>query len=49
MHDELLFEVPHEAVEETRELIRARMESAAELDVPLKVEGGVGDNWLECK
>jgi DNA polymerase I len=49
VHDELLFEVPRDAVDETRELIRARMEGAAELDVPLKVEGGVGENWLECK
>jgi DNA polymerase I-like protein with 3'-5' exonuclease and polymerase domains len=30
-------------------LARDRMESAAVLDVPLRVEGGFGTNWLEAK
>jgi len=30
-------------------LVRTKMESAAQLDVPLVVELGVGDNWLDTK
>jgi DNA polymerase I len=49
VHDELLFEVPAEKTEEIRELVRDRMENAAVLDVPLRVEGGVGTSWIETK
>jgi DNA polymerase-1 len=49
VHDELLFEVPEANVPEVQELVRDRMESAAVLDVPLRVEGGVGTNWLAAK
>ncbi|HKP76205.1 MAG TPA: DNA polymerase I [Longimicrobiaceae bacterium] len=49
VHDELLFEVPAGNVPEVTELVRDRMENAAALDVPLRVEGGVGTNWLEAK
>jgi DNA polymerase I len=49
VHDELLFEVPRGHEDAVREMVRERMEGAAELIVPLQVEGGVGDNWLECK
>lgn len=49
VHDELLFEVPESNVDEVRDMVRDRMENAAALDVPLRVEGGVGTNWLEAK
>ena len=49
VHDELLFETPIGEEESTLEMIRAEMEGAATLDVPLRVETGIGDNWLECK
>lgn len=49
VHDELLFEVPEANVDEVRDMVRERMENAAALDVPLRVEGGVGTNWLEAK
>lgn len=49
VHDELLFEVPEARVDEVRELVVARMESAMELRVPLKVEVGVGRSWYEAK
>ena len=49
VHDELLFESPREEAEATLTLIRERMEGAAELRVPLLVETGIGENWLECK
>ena len=48
VHDELVFEVEEGAVEEVKPRIRAAMESAAELAVPLLVEIGVGDNWEEA-
>src|SRR5690606_21906933 len=49
VHDELLLEAPHAERDATLALVRGRMEAAAELRVPLVVETGIGDNWLECK
>jgi len=49
VHDELLFETPVGNEDAVREMVRDRMENAAVLNVPLKVEGGVGENWLETK
>lgn len=49
VHDELVFEVPHDEVDEIRELVRERMERAFTLDVPLEIAIGVGNNWYECK
>ncbi|MEO6445385.1 MAG: DNA polymerase I, partial [Gemmatimonadaceae bacterium] len=49
VHDELVFEVPADELEVLTELVRREMESAATLDVPLVVDVGVGDNWLETK
>jgi DNA polymerase I len=49
IHDELLFEGREEEVQEASEIVRHEMESAYELDPPLKVELGVGGNWLEAK
>ena len=45
VHDELVFEVKTDAVDVAQTRIRALMESAAELPVPLVVDVGVGDNW----
>ncbi|MEX2584243.1 MAG: DNA polymerase I [Gemmatimonadota bacterium] len=49
VHDELLFETHREEAESTLRVVRKHMEGAAELRVPLVVETGIGDNWLECK
>jgi len=49
VHDELVLEVTPEALEEVRELTRHTMEEAVQLRVPLKVETGVGPNWMEAK
>ena len=49
IHDELLFEGPENEVPEAAELVRREMEGAFALDPPLKVDVGVGDNWLEAK
>ncbi|MBW8358321.1 MAG: DNA polymerase I [Weeksellaceae bacterium] len=48
VHDELLFEAPVEEVDTVTKLIKTEMESAFETKVPLLVEVGVGDNWLEA-
>ena len=49
VHDELLFEVAEDAVDETIARVRAVMEAAAlpavALDVPLVVDAGSGDTW----
>jgi DNA polymerase I len=49
VHDELVLEAPHGEVEETRALVTRLMEHAFELNVPLEVVTGVGQNWFECK
>lgn len=49
VHDELLFEVPESEIAAASELIKREMESSANLDVPLVVEIGVGDNWMDAK
>lgn len=48
VHDELIFEVPGAELERLREMVIKEMSSAAELDVPLKVDWGTGKNWLEA-
>ena len=48
VHDELVFEVRQSALPSTIERIRHCMTSAAELDVPLVVDVGMGDNWDEA-
>ncbi len=52
VHDELIFEVPEEALTETTEIVRDVMQTACapvvKLDVPLIVDSGVGANWAEA-
>jgi DNA polymerase-1 len=48
VHDELAFEVPKAELEQAEELITREMERALKLSVPIKVEVGVGPNWLEA-
>ena len=48
VHDELVFEVAEDAAESAAERIRAEMESAADLRVPLAVDVGMGTNWEEA-
>ena len=52
VHDELLFEVPKDEVNDVTKIITGVMEGAAgpilKMRVPLKVEAGVGDNWDEA-
>ena len=49
VHDELLLEVPEPEVSKVRELVRAEMCGAYDLDPPLAVDVGAGDNWAEAK
>ncbi len=48
VHDELVFEVPEPRLDEARAKIIELMSAAAELQVPLLVEAGVGINWDEA-
>jgi DNA polymerase-1 len=48
VHDELIFESPIDEVEVAKNIIKTEMENAIETQVPLLVEVGVGNNWLEA-
>jgi DNA polymerase-1 len=48
VHDELLFDVPAEELDEMKDVVRNCMENAMPLDVPLKVDMGTGTTWLEA-
>ena len=48
VHDELVFDVPKNELDEIKKLIKTEMEQAYTLKVPLDVEVGIGDNWLEA-
>ncbi|MGH9902462.1 MAG: DNA polymerase, partial [Pyrinomonadaceae bacterium] len=49
VHDELLIEAPEGEAERVAEILRREMSTAVELDVPLEVEVGIGDNWMDVK
>ena len=48
VHDELVFDMHNEEVDELKSLVKGRMEGAMRLDVPLVVDMGMGKNWLEA-
>ena len=49
VHDELLFEAPREAADETAALVKEKMSKAVPLRVPLDVDVGIGENWRDAK
>jgi len=49
VHDELLIEAPRSEAKQVAEILKREMETAVELDVPLEVEVGTGDNWMDVK
>jgi DNA polymerase-1 len=49
VHDELVFETPPDEVDDIVALVKQEMEHATQLSVPLVVDIGVGDNWLDTK
>lgn len=48
VHDELNFNVPKAELEQVKAIIKTEMEGAFQLAIPLKVDIGVGNNWLEA-
>ena len=48
VHDELVFEVPENEVEAMKALVAEEMVAALPLEVPVEIEIGVGDNWLDA-
>jgi DNA polymerase-1 len=49
VHDELVLEAPPEEIEEIKHLVRSEMENVIQLNVPLVVDVGTGDNWRDAK
>ncbi len=49
VHDELVFNVVSEELDEVKEIVRDIMENTFKLDVPLKVDIEVGNDWYEAK
>ena len=48
VHDELVFDVHNDELENIQPMIKHEMETAFVLDVPLVVDLGMGKNWLEA-
>jgi DNA polymerase-1 len=47
VHDELVFEVPPEEIDQMKELVSRIMPQALKLSVPLKIDIKLGKNWAE--
>jgi len=48
VHDELVFDARKDELEDLQKLVKKKMEKAIKMDVPIVVEIGTGDNWLEA-
>ncbi|WP_019037605.1 DNA polymerase I [Psychroflexus tropicus] len=48
VHDELIFDAHKDELDELKALVKDKMENAFKLDVPLDVDMGTGQNWLEA-
>jgi DNA polymerase-1 len=48
VHDELIFEAPKENAEEVLSKMKAMMEKAVKLDIPLIADAAIGTNWNEA-
>jgi DNA polymerase-1 len=48
IHDELVFEVHSDESEKLSEMVRKEMEGALKLNVPIKVDIGIGQSWYEA-
>ncbi len=49
VHDELLFDVPEDEIDTVRTLVKQEMENVLELNVPIVVDVGIGQNWRDLK
>ncbi|GAK90145.1 DNA polymerase I [Nonlabens ulvanivorans] len=48
VHDELVFDIHNDELEDMKKLIQDEMQNAYQMTVPLDVEVGIGQNWLEA-
>ena len=48
VHDELVFDMHKDEENLLKDLVKQNMENAVELDVPILVDLGIGNNWLEA-
>lgn len=48
VHDELIFDVHKNEADVVKENVISLMKNAVELEVPMEVEAGIGNNWLEA-
>ncbi len=48
VHDELVFDMHKDEVDDLIPMIKEKMENALKLKVPVKVETGIGNNWLDA-
>ncbi|MDX9694703.1 MAG: DNA polymerase I [Bacteroidales bacterium] len=48
VHDELVFDVYKPELEEMKAIVKSKMENTVKLSIPLVVDIGVGNNWLEA-
>ena len=48
IHDELVFEVPNEELEEMKQLVPEIMNSSMEMAVPLMTEVNWGESWYDA-
>ncbi len=49
VHDELVFDAHKDELDDLKELVRTKMEKAIKLDVPIVVDMGAGETWLDAK
>ena len=48
VHDELVFDAHKDELDELKTLVREKMVGAVTLEVPMVVDMGVGENWLQA-
>jgi len=48
VHDELVFDVHVDEIDQMQELVKREMESAVKMVVPMEVEMEIADNWLDA-
>jgi DNA polymerase I len=49
VHDELVFEVPPDEIDDVSRVVKQQMEGTGQLQVPLLVDVGIGVNWRDAK
>ena len=49
VHDELIFNVYNDELEEVKKIVKDKMENVYKLSVPLKVDINIGTTWYEAK